>query len=702
MKIHFSTGSKTVGFANFAEFAAAVNTPLFNGPLRQESPSETLGNNEQEPCFSSPGSFSKVNSATNTETTVKATEETKTTKKKRTRRTKKTKKGQNNCASKKDIIGDGGSFPPLESTKITKTVEKVTNVTYSDAVIGLLKDLASKESSKEIVTFGAKSFAEVAGLVLQKKKQITQVHKNVEPEINKVEVVIPVSVSSESEAQTKTKATRKKRQNNRANKKKEEKGYQAEPSVSNITTDSELLTEETEGKAASEIHKPLIQPLDADAVFLQSLMISKIAPHTNVDTRTATNTTTKGDSQKSEYGTYRYESGCLLQLNGFSSTSNEKTVEEPLPSIGLSANTPITETEETRCCTLILFYDRAPIIPGFPRKRGTIPLMKDDSPVEPPKLVEDVNTLAPSTKRWVPRSKTKKEMKWAPDGTILLESEDIDRRVNSALNKLTLEMFDPITHDLLNICRQSLWEEDAKTLKQVISLTFLKACDEPFWSLVYAQFFSKLLKQVPKEIKDTNTLNSKGEYISGSILARTLLLRTCQAEYQKGWTDKIPTNQDGSPKDAEMMTDEYYSNTAVKRRGLGLIKFIGNLHNLGILNDQVIWHCLKDQSKYTNHPSEGSVESLSELLKTVGPKFEASKRHCAALNLVYLNIQKILTNCTLTSRIRFLLTDLQDLRRNQWKPMKACPKTIKEIHNEAGCKKSRHPLAKPRTAIAPL
>lgn len=309
---------------------------------------------------------------------------------------------------------------------------------------------------------------------------------------------------------------------------------------------------------------------------------------------------------------------------------------------------------------------------------------------EDDKPAEDVKPLVPSANRWVPRSRTKtEEVKTAPDGSIILETEDIERKVKSALNKLTLEMFEPITEDLLNIAKQSRWEEDAKTIKQVISLTFAKACDEPYWSSVYAQFCAKMLKEIPEEVKDINTLTKTGEPAAGGDLARRLLLATCQVEYEKGWVDKLPTNPDGSPLEPEMMSDEYYAMAAAKRRGLGLVKFIGNLYILNMLNDQVILHCLRDQSKNVVDPSEDSLENLAQLIKTVGPRFETSDRNKAALNMIYDNIQQILDNCKLSSRIKFMLMDLQDLRKTNWKAMKqeSGPKTIKEIHNEAELKR---------------
>lgn len=324
------------------------------------------------------------------------------------------------------------------------------------------------------------------------------------------------------------------------------------------------------------------------------------------------------------------------------------------------------------------------------RNRGQSRRGQNKDSQEPPKPAEDVKPLVASANRWVPRSRLKKEeVKTAPDGTVLLEKDEVERKVNSSLNKLTLEMFEPITEDLLTIAKQSRWEEDAQTIKQVISLTFAKACDEPYWSAVYAQFCAKMLKEIPEDLKDVNTLTKSGEPATGGDLARRILLATCQSEYEKGWIDNLPTNEDGTPLEPEMMSDEYYIMAAAKRRGLGLVKFIGNLYILNMLNDQVILHCLRDQSQNLTDPSEERLESLAQLITTVGPRFEASDRNKAALKMIFDNIQQILDNCPLPSRIKFMLMDLQDLKASNWRSLKpeSGPKTIKEIHNEAELKK---------------
>ena len=303
---------------------------------------------------------------------------------------------------------------------------------------------------------------------------------------------------------------------------------------------------------------------------------------------------------------------------------------------------------------------------------------------------DEIKPLEKSENRWVPRSRAKKEeTNLAPDGSEILGEEDVNRKVKSLLNKLTLEMFQPITDSVLKIADQSKWEKDSKTIRQIIQLTFAKACDEPYWSEMYAKFCAKMCTSIPAEVVDETMTLKDGSHPSGGALARRLLLTTCQTEYEKGWSDKLPTNEDGSPLEPEMMSDEYYAMAAAKRRGLGLVKFIGHLYNLNMLNDQVIFVCLKDQCKNVVDPSEDSLENLVQLVKTVGPKLDGDERTKTILKIVFDNIQKILDNVKLSSRIMFMLMDLQDLRKARWSSAKsdAGPKTIEEIHRDAEIKR---------------
>ena len=216
--------------------------------------------------------------------------------------------------------------------------------------------------------------------------------------------------------------------------------------------------------------------------------------------------------------------------------------------------------------------------------------------------------------RWVPKSKVKKtEKKFAPDGvTELLDKEEVERKMKSLLNKLTLEKFDPISSEILTIAEQSKWETTGETLSLVIEQIFLKACDEPHWSSMYAQLCGKVVKELNPDIIDENNEGKKGP-----MLVLHYLVDRCHTEFQKGWTDKLPTNEDGSPLEPEMMSDEYYQAASAKRRGLGLVRFIGYLYRLNLLTGKMMFECFRRLMKdLTDNPSEDILESVVELLTT--------------------------------------------------------------------------------------
>ncbi|WLF79668.1 hypothetical protein PVL30_003425 [Lodderomyces elongisporus] len=318
--------------------------------------------------------------------------------------------------------------------------------------------------------------------------------------------------------------------------------------------------------------------------------------------------------------------------------------------------------------------------------RGEMREKTEEELAKEQKPVEEVKPLEKSANRWIPKSRQQKtEVRYAEDGSVILEKEDVERKIKSLLNKLTLEMFTEITDEILDITKQSRWEKDASTIKQTISLTFAKACDEPYWSEMYAKFCAKMTQNILPEITDETSTLKDGSHPAGGALARRVLLSTCQVEYEKGWIDKLPTNEDGSPIEPEMMSDEYYAMAAAKRRGLGLVKFIGHLYNLNMLNDQIIYVCLRDQCSNTTDPSEDRIENLAQLIKTVGPKMDSNERTRGMLTGVFESIKQILEKAQLSSRIKFMLMDIQDLKAARWQSGKAeaQPTTIGAIHRDA-------------------
>lgn len=303
----------------------------------------------------------------------------------------------------------------------------------------------------------------------------------------------------------------------------------------------------------------------------------------------------------------------------------------------------------------------------------------------------DVAPLVKSENRWIPKSRMKKtEKKIAPDGiTELIEISEVPKKMKSLLNKLTLEKFDKLSTEILNIANQSQWEKNGETLTIVIEEVFHKACDEPHWSSMYAQLCGKLVKDINSDISDESTPGK-----IGPKLVLHYLVQRCHTEFEKGWSDKLPTNDDGTPLAPDMLSDEYYQAAAAKRRGLGLVRLIGYLYRSNLLSGKMMFECFRRLMKdLTDSPTEETLESVIELLTTVGAQFENDKFTAGAgvlegyalLDSLFELIEDIVENSNISSRIKFKLLDIKELREEKnWDNGKedAGPKTIQQIHEE--------------------
>ncbi|GME69631.1 unnamed protein product [[Candida] boidinii] len=216
----------------------------------------------------------------------------------------------------------------------------------------------------------------------------------------------------------------------------------------------------------------------------------------------------------------------------------------------------------------------------------------NNEPLPPPPT--ELKPLEKSAGRWVPKfqRKKEKEVKLGPDGTPILDDDDVESKVKSYLNKLTLEKFDTISNDIIQIADQSKFEEDNKSVNKVIQLTFAKACDEPHWSAMYAKFCLKLVTDISPDVFKGEVPEEFSKQNFASKLVRKNLIEICQKEYTE-WSTKLESKEINLSLDmnnVELMSDEYYKVAAAKRRGLGLVRFIGELYILKLLGLAKLYH----------------------------------------------------------------------------------------------------------------
>ncbi|KAG1846586.1 armadillo-type protein [Suillus subalutaceus] len=300
-----------------------------------------------------------------------------------------------------------------------------------------------------------------------------------------------------------------------------------------------------------------------------------------------------------------------------------------------------------------------------------------------------------SANHWVPTSTTRKTQSYA---------ELVDREVKALLNKLTMEKFETISDQIIHWANKSVNEKDGRTLIQVIRLVYAKAINEAACNEMYARLCRKMMEQISPEVQDDELKNTEGKPIAGGQLFRKYLINRCQEDFERRWFAKEATAAAAAAKasddhatkaahekigrnDAELCFEEYYTTEKARRQGLGLIKFIGELFKLQMLTERIMHECVKKLLGAEN-PEEEKIESLCQLLKTVGQLLDTPKA-CAHMDVYFTRMKELGKSFNVSSRMQFMLQDVIELRDRKWVSQNtvAAPTTIAAVHELAAKEK---------------
>ncbi|XP_074832113.1 eukaryotic translation initiation factor 4 gamma 3 isoform X4 [Carettochelys insculpta] len=255
-----------------------------------------------------------------------------------------------------------------------------------------------------------------------------------------------------------------------------------------------------------------------------------------------------------------------------------------------------------------------------------------------------------------------------------IKTQELFRKVRSILNKLTPQMFNQLMKQVTD-----LTVDTEERLKGVIDLVFEKAIDEPSFSVAYANMCRCLVTlKVPMADKPGSTVNF-----------RKLLLNRCQKEFEKDKADDDVFEKKQKELEAATTAEEKTrlhdeleeAKDKARRRSIGNIKFIGELFKLKMLTEAIMHDCVVKLLK--NHDEE-SLECLCRLLTTIGKDLDFEKAK-PRMDQYFNQMEKIVKERKTSSRIRFMLQDVIDLRLCNWVSRRAeqGPKTIEQIHKEA-------------------
>ncbi|KAM6927849.1 eukaryotic translation initiation factor 4 gamma 3 [Xenentodon cancila] len=284
--------------------------------------------------------------------------------------------------------------------------------------------------------------------------------------------------------------------------------------------------------------------------------------------------------------------------------------------------------------------------------------------------VNDDVQLKKAENAWKPGMKRED----VPEDPEMQKTQELFRKVRSILNKLTPQKFSQLMKQVTD-----LTIDTEERLKGVIDLVFEKAIDEPSFSVAYGNMCHAL---ATLKVQMTDKPNS-------TVNFRKLLLNRCQKEFEKDKVDDVVFERKQKELDSaatamerERLQEELEeAKNKARRRSIGNIRFIGELFKLKMLTEAIMHDCVVKLLK--NHDEE-SLECLCRLLTTIGKDLDFEKAK-PRMDQYFNQMEKIVKERKTSSRIRFMLQDVIDLRLHNWVSRRGDqgPKTIEQIHKEA-------------------
>ncbi|KAI1283076.1 Eukaryotic translation initiation factor 4 gamma 1 [Halotydeus destructor] len=245
-------------------------------------------------------------------------------------------------------------------------------------------------------------------------------------------------------------------------------------------------------------------------------------------------------------------------------------------------------------------------------------------------------------------------------------TQDVLKKFRGILNKITPQKF----HVLLDRI-DKLPIDTEERLKQILDLVYDKAVDEPAFCVPYAKLC--------KHLSNLSIVKLNDEQKEEQVKFQKLLLSRCQKEFE---TD-IYVDIDVAGREAAIEACEEADKRKVlvaefeeekrlaRKKSLGNIKLIGELYKLEMMKGSIMVFCMH---KLISELEEESLECLCTLLKTIGNQLEEECRKLGKseehLEPYFKRLEKIVRDKQTSSRIRFLIQDVLDMRRNGWKERK--------------------------------
>ncbi|KAJ1614768.1 eukaryotic translation initiation factor 4 gamma and Nic domain-containing protein [Cryptosporidium canis] len=240
--------------------------------------------------------------------------------------------------------------------------------------------------------------------------------------------------------------------------------------------------------------------------------------------------------------------------------------------------------------------------------------------------------LESSAESWVVKQKEQKVR-----GT---QFETQLRQYRAILNKLTIEKFDKLYEQILSVGINN--EEEMIGL---LKLVFDKATTQHHFIPMYVELCDKLRDH----LKDVTTIE-----------IRRILVDLCQELFVENLSEMVlPEHIQNNEEDSFEWQLKY------KNKMKGNMIFMASLVRKKVIASTVVLMCMEEllQFHLPHH-----LEALCVFLHHVGPFLDSDRwKHYDDFNTLFLQFEEFSNNIDIPIRIRFLINDVIDSRKNNWK-----------------------------------
>ncbi|KAK9834067.1 hypothetical protein WJX81_007426 [Elliptochloris bilobata] len=233
--------------------------------------------------------------------------------------------------------------------------------------------------------------------------------------------------------------------------------------------------------------------------------------------------------------------------------------------------------------------------------------------------------------------------------------EKKQKEIKGLLNILTPENFVTVSTKLAAIGASS-----AQALQGLADQVYARAVLEPHFSAVYARLSGQLSSQLPTfEVVDGDG--------AAQVSFHRLLIGRCQSAVEEGDAAVADASAGKCGAKPRMGGGDAEAGDKARRRGVGNVKFIGELFKQDVLIDQVVHRCIIALLSQAQADEPAGLEQLCMLLTTVGALLDkGSKEGCRSMDGYFRRIRLSAASQRVAPRLRCLLRDLVELRANQW------------------------------------